>query len=469
MKVDIKQFYDPLPSQKYLHESASKFKAYFGGFGSGKSRWLCYEIIFQLCAFPNNYFVVMRRTYNELDDTLYKDFMEYIEPLGIIEKHDRTNRNVILKNGSIAAFRSFDTIGKIFSYNLGGFAIDQAEELPEEYFLALISRMRRLGIDNRHGILSLNPSGHNWVWKRFIHNNRKDPSVDFDYVIAKSDENHHLPDGYVDMLRELYPKRWIARFVDCEFNEFEGLVFDNFGDKNIINALPIKPSEADHIIIGIDIGIDNPSAILFSYYSPEIRALFVFDEIYESGLTIKPIANLIKARLRMWGIKKVWKYVVDPDAKKRQITSNRSAIMDFRMEGIPAMPADNNVNYGLLITNEMFGAESYGEDAKIFTLDSLKHFYTEIYDYQYKAIKNTMIEENSPGKPKNKKDHLMTVIRYISLALPLAWVHDEKKVELIETHFKKRFGRHRKNKSIEVSKGVKGRWQKKAGVWQKSA
>ena len=469
MKVDIKKFYDPLPSQKYLHESASKYKAYFGGFGSGKSRWLCYEMIFQLCRFPNNYYVAMRRTYPELDDTLYKDFMEYIEPLGIVEKHDRTNRNVTLRNGSIVSFRSFDTIGKIFSYNLGGFAIDQAEELPEEYFLALASRMRKLGITYRHALLSLNPSGHNWVWKRFIQSTMRNPNPRYDYVLALSDENHHLPEGYVDELRELYPARWVARFLDCKFNEFEGLVFDNFGDKNIINGLPIKPSEADYIIIGIDIGIDNPSAVLFTYYSPMIKALFVFDEIYESGLTIKPIANLIKARLRKWGIKKVWKYVIDPDAKKRQITSNRSALMDFRMEGIPAVPADNNVNYGLLVTNEMFGLEAYSEDAKIFLLDSLVNFFSEIYDYQYKSVKNTMIEENAPGKPKNKKDHLMTVIRYISLSLPLGWVHDDKKVVMIKTHFKKRFGINRKNKSIEVSKGIKAQWQKKSGVWQKSA
>lgn len=469
MNVDVRDVYKPLPSQLYLHESSRPFKAYFGGFGSGKTNWLIWEIIFQLCNYTNNYGIIMRRTYNELDDTLQKDFLETCPPALIKDWHP-TKRNLLMKSGGVGAFRSFDALGKIFSYNLGFFAIDQAEELPEDFFLALVSRMRKKGITRRYGLLSLNPSGHNWVWRRFIKDNKFRDSGEYDYVIAKTEENTHLPEGYVETLRRLFPPQWIARFVDCKFDEFTGLVFDNFGDKNIIMGnLPFEPKNADKIIITIDIGIDNPSGVLFGAWDMKARAMVLFDEIYESNLTIGPICKLIKSRLHRWGISdKVWKFLADPDVLKRQITSGRSAMQDFWTNGIAVQKAENNKDYGILVVNEMFGKDKTAKDSQIFVHHKLEHFLSEVYDYMYQLPKNPMVETNNPGKAQNKKDHLMGCLRYMCLGLPISWTNLQSSAEnvlIYQKYFKQRFGsiKRSKPKRRDVKRG--GGWKKKNKIF----
>lgn len=471
MKVDLTH-YEPLPSQDYLHKSDKTFKGYFGGFGSGKSQWLCYEVLFQSCKFPNNYYIIMRRTYNELDDTILKDFMDII-PEQLILKWDKSIRKLTLINKSVIVFRSFDAIGKIFSYNLGGFAIDQAEELPEDYFLALVSRMRKANIPERHGLLSLNPAGHNWTWRRFIRDKKK--AIDHDYVVAKTDENIYLPAGYVDQLRRLFPPQWVARYVDCEFTEFEGLVYDKFKDENILNNLPdkIHPRESTHNIVCIDIGIDAPTAVLFTFWDTTYNRLIVYDEIYERNLTIKPICTLIKARLRKWDVKAVWKFLIDPDAKKRQQTSGRTVLDDFRTNGIPVVPADNNVDYGILRVNELMSEDAVDKYKKpvskrLLVLSSLVNFFEEIYDYIYDIPRKNIMEGiDSGGKPKRRRNHLMDDIRYIVLSLPLSWTQENYNAtsKIYAKYVSKRFEKIKRSKPL--SRDVRRHFKQKKSIWLK--
>jgi phage terminase large subunit len=445
--------YDQLPGQKYLSDSEAQFKAMFGGFGSGKTEWLCREVLRYSTDYDNNYFVVLRQTYPELDDTVWKE-MKRIIPPQLIKRHEKTKRDIELINGSMIVGRSFDALSKIFSYNLGGFAVDQAEEIPEEYFLAFTSRLRKAGIPTTHGLLSLNPAGHNWVWRRFI---RDTPIVDKgkenDYYIAKTEENIHLPHGYVDMLRRVFPAKWVSRYVDCEFGEFEGLVFDKFKDKNIISGLTKHPRDVEHIFVSIDVGLDNPCAVLFSYFDKERCDLVPFDLIYRSGLTPFKISAMIKAKLRKWKISYVYKYLIDPDGKKRQQAGKKtveeimSVAKDFRSNGIPVQYANNNVDYGILRTNEFCERNIL----KVYNGQKMTPFFDEIYDYVYKMPKAVLKgETNSPGKPLNKKNHIMDVLRYTVMEIPLAWT-DAKRSEIDSIwmrHFAKRFKTRKRTASL---------------------
>jgi len=434
--------YDQLPAQKYLSSSKAKFKAMFGGFGSGKSEWLAREVLRYSWDESNNYWIIMRRTYPELDDTIWGDFRNIL-PKELIKKKKKTKRNIQLKNGSWIVGRSFDALSKVFSYNIGGFAIEQAEEIPEAYFLALSSRMRRKGITNIRGLLALNPGGHNWVWRRFIRDtktNNNRGSI-YDYAIAKTEENHHLPDGYVDMLRDIFSKKWVSRYLDCEFDEFEGLIFDKFTDQNIISKIPQHPKHAEIIIVTIDVGVDNPTAVLFSYFDQEKMKLVCFDCIYRSGLVPYQISSLIKAKLNKWSIERVWKYVIDPDALKRQVAGNVkpiSILQDFKNNGIPVRKGNNNVDYGLLRTNEFFARNII----QVYNGKKMTPFFDEIYDYIYKPKKGVLEGEiNSPGKPLTRRDHLMGCMRYTVLEIPMLWV-DKNRSELEQIwmkYFYKRF------------------------------
>lgn len=446
--------YKPLPSQNYLHMSKKQFKAYFGGFGSGKSRWLCYEVLMQCLQHPKNYYVVLRRTYTELKDTILKDFLDYC-PANVIKNYNKSDLSFDLVTGSRIIFRSFDGIGKILSLNIGGFAVDQAEEIPEDYFLALASRCRKKGVPH-HGLLSMNPAGHNWTWRRFIRDNEGNQEL-YDYVAVKSEENIHLPKNYIANLRKLFPPQWQKRYLDCGFDDFEGMIWSNFGEKNIVTDLPLAPNKSEFNLIVIDVGIDAPTAVLFLYLILEpLPRIVVYDEIYERNLTIKPIASLIKAKMYKWRLEKVWKYVIDPDALKRQQTSGKSIVDAFRMNGIPCNPGNNNVDLGLLKTNELFGQgkdidPAVYEEPLILVSNKLEHFFDEVYDYVYKKSRgDLMTEMNSPGKPERKKNHLMDDLRYGVMELPDTYLQSKARriesMDIYDKYIGKRFGTRRKGK-----------------------
>ncbi len=445
LKVDLS--YDQLPSQKYLHDSLATKKAYLGGFGSGKTHWLCMETIRYAMESPKNYILLLRRTYPELDDTLIESFFE-VCPQEIIAPRGwkSTKRNLTLVNGTKIAFRSFDTLGKISNYNLGDFGLSQAEEIPEAYFLALIGRLRRVNIKHHHALLEANPAGKNWIWRRWIRDNKDNP--DYAHVTAHTEENTFLPPDYVSTLKSMFPEQWIKRYMNCGFDEFEGLVFDKFKDKDIIIELPDQPCDMAYNIVVIDIGVNNPTGVLFGYFNVEKQRLVLYDQIYERGMTIRQISNLIKARLHKWKLTKVWKYLIDPDALKRKQGENRitTAAQDFRTNGIPIIKADNNVDYGILRTNELF------DRGIIKVLNSLNHFLDEIYDFIFKPKKGVDTGEiNSPGKPLTRRDHLMGCLRYMVLSIPLSWTKGEAgegEENIWEKHFANRFNKIKRGKSM---------------------
>src|SRR5690606_3632783 len=106
-------------------------------------------------------------------------------------------------NGSVVIFRSMDEPNKYKSLNLGAFYVDELSEIDESVWLMLESRLRRNTVSRRTGFATTNPEGHNWVWKKFVRDDGKNP--DYGYFQAPTTENVYLPGDYVRGLLNSYP------------------------------------------------------------------------------------------------------------------------------------------------------------------------------------------------------------------------------------------------------------------------
>lgn len=147
-------------------------------------------------------------------------------------KFKSQENSVTLWNGSIVIFRHLDSPKTILSMNLGGFYIDQAEEVDEEIFLTLQGRLRRQGVKRLQGYITGNPQGHNWVYYKFgmdealgsvnhVHNQ------DYRMITAPTFANiDNLPADYVDTLKRSYSQEWYERYVNGSWDVFEGQIFD---------------------------------------------------------------------------------------------------------------------------------------------------------------------------------------------------------------------------------------------------
>ena len=97
------------------------------------------RVIYECMTQPNNYFLVGRSTYGEIHDVLIKEFFEICHPSWVKEYRKTPHPSIILHTfeqgkTSEIIFRNLDSLsqGELLGLNLGGFAIDQAEDIAEE-------------------------------------------------------------------------------------------------------------------------------------------------------------------------------------------------------------------------------------------------------------------------------------------------------------------------------------------------
>ncbi len=188
----VQKEWELLPTQEKFYRSRARYPLYSGGYGTGKTLALCHKVM-QHLSYPDNYGLLGRLTYQELQDSTQQTFFE-VCPQSMIRSFSRSEQRLYLKNGSQLIFRHLDNVAEaeIKSLNLGFFAIDQVEEIPYEVFKGLIGRLRRkVGTpeDNyvSQGMMICNPSLF-WAFK--LYKQQHDP--DYELFEASTLENVHL-------------------------------------------------------------------------------------------------------------------------------------------------------------------------------------------------------------------------------------------------------------------------------------
>lgn len=444
--------------QKKFHDSKARFKAFIGGFGSGKTYALVYEALALGMMYPKNRILIGRLTYPELESTTKLEFENIIPPDLIKRRYkDKSINGLELWNGTMYFFRALDNMHKLKSLNLGAFFIDEASEVTEDIFFMLVSRLRYMKVPERFGVLATNPEGHNWIWRLFINKQIEDekavlmgvkynPDL-FEGFVSKTTDNPYNPADYVDMLRQIYGDKWIRRYVEVSFEEFSGLVFYEFDtSKHLIERRnPVKvmlksrisdkvriqyedlefSEEFGRFIIAIDPGVDT-TAVLFSFYDSRMKKLYLIDEIYKTHIGLDKLAELIKSVNHKFKIYRPY-YLIDPSSVRLEQTSGKSIARELSAKGIsPLRKANNDINFGILRVNEMFRKK------QLFVYKSLINFQMEITDYY--------LDENT-GKPKTRqKDHLLDTLRYIVTSLSPSEITDISKSEEQALKYQKRNG-----------------------------
>lgn len=204
---------DLLPSQKAFWLSDVKYTLLSGGYGSGKSRILILRTIFDAISQDNNYILMGRKTYAEIHDVLLKDFFEVCHQSWIKSFKKTPHPSIVLYtlNGKTSEiiFRNLDKFSEneIAGLNLGGVSIDQAEDIPENIFMALKGRLRRPGIKHRV-YMTANPA-LSWLYRVF----KQEAPPDHKLIEASTLENAaNLPPEYLEDLKT-YPPSMYKQFV----------------------------------------------------------------------------------------------------------------------------------------------------------------------------------------------------------------------------------------------------------------
>lgn len=208
--------------QAAFHAASEMFKLYGGAMGGGKTVALCAEGIGLSCDYPGNRGYICRHELVSFKRTTLITLADMLERAGLVALHHQTDHYFRLPNGSTIYYGGLGddktAIDKLKSMELGWFAIDEASETTEKFFLMLVSRLRlRLPGIRYFGLLASNPDP-GWLKYRFIDQKR----ADHIFVPALPKDNPHLAPGYIERLIANFPPEWQARFINGDWGAFEG-------------------------------------------------------------------------------------------------------------------------------------------------------------------------------------------------------------------------------------------------------
>lgn len=405
---------------------------------SGKTYAGCIKGLILSAAYPGNAGLIGRFNATDLADSTMPVFFEICPP-SWIKQYKKSEKKLIFKNSSTIIFRHIhDPNPKrrhITSTNLGWFFVDQAEEAELDHWNTLIGRLRLPRAKKKFGFIAANPNGKDWIYNTFfISFNGFRPGSFFETfvkgsrlgVATKSEENKisnggFVEDDYFESLREQMPPEWVARYLDCSFEDFAGKIYReyNLGSVHNIKRFPIP--EHWPIRIGIDVGGDTPWGITANAFD-ETGNMITFANFHKPSVLVSEIANWIKANTP-WNQPRTT-FVID--------TENKVAMLELQqMHKITCQPAIKKVHPGILKFGGYVHIQPKAElpmwyektqtpqmVQRFVGKGSPKWFVFEDCEATRNEHDNYIWDMNKPGKPVKKNDHTPDANRYVVMSIP---------------------------------------------------
>lgn len=360
------------PQAVYLSDLDTKFRAYVGGFGAGKTFVGGLDLSLFAGANPGLVQGYFAPTYRDIRDTFWPTIEEVGDLLGFRVVVRRADKEVHLYRGKgyygAIICRSMDDPGGIVGFKIARAICDEIDVLPTDKATAawrkIIARMRLVvpGVVNGIGITTT-PEGFKFVYEMFSRppadEKERIRRRDYSMVQASTYENEQfLPPDYIQSLRDTYPQELIDAYLMGEFvNLTSGSVYRNYDRARCNSAETIQASEP--LKIGMDFNVGNMAACVFVLRG---KAWHQVEEI-KGGRDTPSMIETIKGRYTGHHI------TVYPDASGKNASSKGASLSDvglLRQAGFTIRAKDSNprVKDRVLAVNKAFEAGAVFVNAK---------------------------------------------------------------------------------------------------------
>jgi len=328
------------PQNVFLNGLNTKYRAYVGGFGSGKTFVGCLDLLNFFGKHPGTrqgYFSV---SFPAIRDIFYPTFEEAAHLLGFTVVIRESNKEVhVYRNGfyyGTVICRSMDNPGSIIGFKISRALVDEIDTLPKEKarnaWNKIVARMRLVidGVENSVGVTTT-PEGFLFVYDQFA----KDPTESYSMVQASTYENEkYLPPDYIASLRETYPEQLIEAYLMGEFvNLTSGTIYNQY-DRKFNNTDRVWDGK-EPIYIGMDFNVGQMAAVIHVKDADGPRAV---DEIANAYDTPDMI-NIIKQRYQGCTIR------VYPDASggsRKSVDASKTDIALLNQAGFSVIANKKN-------------------------------------------------------------------------------------------------------------------------------
>jgi len=271
------------PQFQYINSTA-KFPALVAGFGAGKTEAAVQRCIIGKLRNPSSNRGFYEPTYDLIRMIAWPRFEEVLTELKIPYKLHKSPLNYIdLGAYGHIIFRSMENAARIIGYSHADADIDELDTLKETEaaaaFRAILARNREVkqsGEPNSIGVTTT-PEGFKFVYKNW----KKHPKPGFELIQAPTESNPHLPEDYVQNLKDIYPNNLLSAYLNGEFvNLTQGTVYNGYNrDRNQSDQ---EITRFDFLMIGMDFNVTNMSAVIFVYREGIYHAVEELTGIYDT-------------------------------------------------------------------------------------------------------------------------------------------------------------------------------------------
>lgn len=351
-KVSLNLSY-PYPKQIAFFRANSRYVAYGGARGGGKSWAARTKATLLALNYSGLQILLLRRTLAELRGN---HTIPLLRLLGDIAKYREQSKEFLFPNGSRIVLGYCDNERDVLQYQGQAYDViflEEATQFTEFQFQTLTESNRSSGLCLQtfypRMYFTCNPGGvgHNWVKRLFIDRKyqNSERSEDYTFIPAKVYDNpfllEHSPD-YVRTLENLPQDRRKAMLYG-DWDIFEGQYFSEFS-REIHVSEPMKIPDHWKIYITMDYGLDMLAA--YKIAVDEENRAYVLAEIYESNLIIGEAAK----KLREFG--KPYLFLAPPDLWNRRQETGRSVADIFYEHGITLTKSSNERVDGWMAVKE---------------------------------------------------------------------------------------------------------------------
>lgn len=373
-----------------------------GSRASKKSCTAALRFIVNLIKYPQSNLLVVRKTYRTIKDSCYTQLKWAIHRLNLDDYFDTKESPLEITyrpTGQKIYFRGLDDPLKVTSIAVDkGYLcwlwIEEAYEIGNEADFNMLDESIRGAIPEESGlfkqiVITLNPwNEHHWIKKRFF------DTVD-DQTLALT--TNYLCNEFLDeadkkvfeFMKKNNPRRYRVAGLG-EWGIVDGLIFENWEEK-AFDINKIRGQQGIKSVFGLDFGYTNdPTALFCGLIDQNNKILYVFDEMYQNGMSNEKIAE--KVISMGYSKEKIRADSAEPKSIDR--------LYDLGLYRITrARKGKDSINNGI----------DYLQDYKILIHPRCTNFITEISNY-------TWDEDTKTGRKLNKPiddfNHLMDAMRY---------------------------------------------------------
>ncbi len=278
----------------FLNKLDTKFAAYVGGFGSGKTFTGCLDQCIFFAKHPGTRQAYFGPSYPAIRDIFYPTMDEAAHMLGFRVEVRESNKEIHFYRGvkyyGTTICRSMDRPETIVGFKVSRALADEIDILKQDkadHVWNKIAARMRLKIDGVPNCIRVTttPEGFKFTYNRF----KNEPTKSYSMVQASTYENaKYLPDDYIDSLIETYPAELIDAYIDGEFvNLTSGTVFKSYNRSFNRSRESIKHKEP--LFIGMDFNVTNMSGVVYVKRDLVWHAVEELKGIYDTPTMINVI------------------------------------------------------------------------------------------------------------------------------------------------------------------------------------